>query len=113
MKAEGAEVLDDLLQKEAEPVAKLKTLGDKLAVVVPFEWLWAENLAPMKNPQHKQFYDADLLTEHLEKAGYKQSVLRVLQVDNFAFLTAEAVRVLNSKERRKRKRVEMGISKSA
>jgi hypothetical protein len=107
MKAEGATVIDDLLQKEADPVAILKAQGDKLAVVVPFEWLWDAQLAPMKNPQHKQFYDADSLSEHLEKAGYKQFVLRVLQVDNFSFLTAEAIRTLTSKERRKQRRTSL------
>lgn len=105
---EGATVLNDVLQESDDPVAELKKAGERVAVLVPFEYLWPETLAPFKNPKHRRQYDADLLSEHLSEAGYVLQVLRVLQVDNFIFLTADAIRKpLNSEERRKLKRASL------
>ena len=103
-KQAGIAVLDEALQKVDDPVEELRKQQDKTAIVVPYEYLWPDQYKPLKNPEHKRFYDADLLTEHLEAAGYRGYVLRVLEFQGWSFLVCEAVRILNAKERRYQKR---------
>jgi len=122
-------ISDELLQKSDDPVADLKAVTTgRLVIVVPNEWNWPPQLAPMKNPSHKRFYDADLLVEHLEAAGWETYILRSIESGGWSWLSIEAVRgepraimssvpvpKLDSKERRKQKRaaLQRGQSTSA
>jgi ABC-type transport system substrate-binding protein len=93
LKQFGADVaiMDETLQKADDPVAELKKVTTKLVVIVPAEYNWPPNLNPFKNPLHKRVYDAELLAQHLEEAGFTY-VLRLLTAGQWSWLTAEGVR---------------------
>jgi len=98
-------IFNETLQKADDPVAELKKVTTRAVIVVPDEWNWPPNLQPFKNnPTHKRFYDADLLAEHLHEAGLEPYILRQIDFAGWSFCAAEAIRKLNSKERRRLER---------
>lgn len=85
-------VLNDILQEAEDPIGMLKSLeAPKVAIIVPNEYLWGANLKPLTNPKHKRNYDADLLAQHLEEAGFTY-VLKQIKFSGWVFETAECVR---------------------
>ena len=98
-----AEILNETLQKAEDPVAELRKVQGNAVIVVPAEYNWPPNLKPLTNPTHKRVYDADLLAEHLEEAGFVY-ILRQIDANGWSWLSAEASRRLNSKERRRLER---------
>ena len=85
-------VLAEVLQKQDNPVAYIKTAMEKapaLIITVPNEYAWMPLHKPFTNKDHKQNYDCELLAEHLEEAGLKY-VIEVVEFGGWSFIAAQA-----------------------
>jgi hypothetical protein len=85
-------ILNDILQEVEDPIALLKSIeAPKVAIIVPNEYLWDAKFAPLTNKKHLRNYDADLLSEHLEAAGFTY-VLKQIEFGGWVFLGVEATK---------------------
>lgn len=100
-------ILAEVLQKVDDPVAvlkKAKELAQRIVITVPNEHSWAPQFQPLKNKDHKRFYDMMMLTEQLDEAGFDYAI-ELIEYAGWSFFGVQATPHLNSEERRKRRRV--------
>jgi hypothetical protein len=99
-------ILAEVLQKVDDPVAvlkKAKALAEKVVVVLPNEYSWQAQFQPLKNKDHKRFYDMMMLTEQLDEAGFDYAI-ELVEYAGWSFFGVQMTPHLNSEERRKRRR---------